>query len=147
MSEISAFDIASPSAATGSARAKGFSSLTSEQFAKIIFSELSNQDPLQPNDTNALLQQVSTLRDIQANTDLTDQLGTLVKQDQFSAAATLLGRQVSGISIDNQRVAGTVKSISRTNEGPIITLDSGSRVNMSNLDIVTGLPASDSPAD
>jgi len=56
----------------------GFSSLTAEQFSKIIFTELSKQDPLQPNDTNALLQQISSVRAIQSDMDLTSKLDSLV---------------------------------------------------------------------
>jgi flagellar basal-body rod modification protein FlgD len=118
------------------ARPTGMSALTSEDFSKIIFTELSNQDPMSPNDTNALLQQVSTLRSIQADTDLSDRLKSLVRQNQFAAGATLLGKQVSGISDQNQRAQGTVKSVSNTADGAVVTLITGERIPMSSLDSV-----------
>jgi flagellar basal-body rod modification protein FlgD len=117
------------------ARPTGMSALTSEDFSKIIFTELSNQDPMSPNDTNALLQQVSTLRSIQ-DTDLSDRLKSLVRQNQFAAGATLLGKQVSGISDQNQRAQGAVKSVSNTADGPVVTLVTGERIPMSSLDSV-----------
>ena len=38
--------------------------LGSEEFLKIILTELTSQDPLSPNDTSALLDQISTIRSI-----------------------------------------------------------------------------------
>lgn len=113
---------------------KGMSDLSSADFSKIIFTELANQDPMSPNDTNALLQQISTLRSIQADTDLTDQLQSLVYQNQFTSGATLLGRRVSGISDGNQRVQGTVRSVSNTPYGAVVSLDNGHRVFLSQVD-------------
>lgn len=118
------------------ATGKGFSAMTSEEFSKIIFTELSNQDPMAPNDTNALLEQVSTLRSIQADTDLSDRLGSLVKQNQFAAATGMLGRRVGGVSESNGRVTGTVAGVTRTDDGPVLTLTTGERIRMSNLDEV-----------
>ena len=59
---------------SGTQAPKGMSALTTEEFSKIIFTELANQDPLSPNDTGALLQQISTLRSIQSDMDLSDRL-------------------------------------------------------------------------
>jgi flagellar hook assembly protein FlgD len=120
---------------------KGMSALSSEDFSKIIFSELSHQDPLSPNDTNALLQQVSTLRSIQADTDLSDRLKSLVQQNQFASGASLLGKKVSGLATDQTRVQGTVRSVSNTKDGPVVTLDTGARVSMSQLDEVDAATA------
>ena len=123
-----------PSASTG----KGFSAMTSEEFSKIIFTELANQDPLQPSDTKALLEQISTLRSIQADTDLSDRLKSLVTQNQFASATGLLGKQVGGVSESNGRVTGTVAGVTRTDDGPILTLSGGEQIKMTNLDMVLG---------
>ncbi|MBS0196849.1 MAG: hypothetical protein JSR77_08830 [Planctomycetes bacterium] len=127
-------------AGSGTAKAGGFSSVTSEQFSKIIFTELSRQDPLAPNDTNALLQQISTLRSIQADTDLTDRLKSLVTQNQFASATGMIGKRVSGVSEENERVSDLVSGVTRTDNGPILTLASGARMRMSNLDQVLATP-------
>ena len=124
------------STSSGQPRATGMSGLSTEEFSKIIFTELANQDPLSPNDTNALLQQISTLRSIQADTDLSDRLSSLVQQNQFAAGATLLGRMVSGISEYNERVSGTVRGVSNTRSGPVVTLETGERIAMASVDEV-----------
>ena len=81
-----------------------FSSLKSQDFVKIMFTELSNQDPLKPNDSNALLEQMSSLRSIQSDLDLSEKLEALVSQNQMASASGLLGRLVSGVSENNERV-------------------------------------------
>jgi flagellar basal-body rod modification protein FlgD len=119
---------------TVSASAGGLSALTSEDFAKIIFAELGKQDPLQPSDTKALLEQISSLRSIQSNMDLSSDLQSLVSQNEFSSAATLIGKQVAGVDEGNERASGVVKSVLRTKDGAVVQLMSGERLKVSNLD-------------
>src|SRR2546423_13913932 len=99
-----ALDALSSSTGSTSASPTGFSALSAEDFSKIIFTELSKQDPLQPNDTNALLQQISSVRAIQSDMDLTSKLSALVNQNEFASAATLIGKTVSGVDESNDRV-------------------------------------------
>jgi hypothetical protein len=62
-----------------------FNEMTSEDFMKIIFTELENQDPLQPNDTSALLDQLGSIRSIESDVKLTEQLQALVRENRESA--------------------------------------------------------------
>lgn len=118
----------------GATTKSGFSALSSEDFTKIVLTELTKQDPLQPNDTNALLQQISTIRSIQSDTDLSDSLGKLISQNDFASATTLIGKTISGVSIDNERVVGRVNSIAKTKDGTFVKLDSNQIVKFSNID-------------
>jgi len=111
-----------------------FSELSSDEFVKIIFTELQQQDPLKPNDTGALLEQLSTIRTIQSDLDLSTRLSTLVTQNELAGASGLIGKAVSGVSLDDYRVIGVVQSVTRTKEGAVLNLEGGSRVRMSNVD-------------
>jgi len=115
-----------------------FSALTSGQFLQIIFTELQNQDPLEPNDTSAMLNQLSTLRSIESDTQMVDSLSRLVNQSEFAAASSLIGSLVSGITLDNRRVADLVISVSNTQDGPVLNLFDGSRMFFSNVDEIVG---------
>jgi flagellar basal-body rod modification protein FlgD len=137
---MSTIDTLSPGSTRNTSGASGLSALTTEDFSKIIFTELANQDPLSPNDTNALLNQISTLRSIQADTDLSDRLKNLVQQNQFASGAALLGKQISGVTDDNIRVAGLVKAVSNTSDGTVVTLESGERISMSKIDELSKSP-------
>lgn len=112
----------------------GYSALTSQDFTKIIISELSNQDPLSPSDTNALLQQLSTIRSIQSDIDLSDKLKSLVTENQLASASNMIGKVVGGLDEDNYRVIGQANSVSKTKDGVFLNLSNGSRVNMNNID-------------
>jgi flagellar hook assembly protein FlgD len=57
MSAINALS-GSPAPATSSR----FSEMSSEDFMKIIFTELQSQDPFKPNDSGALLEQMNSIR-------------------------------------------------------------------------------------
>jgi len=123
-----------------------FSSLNSQDFVKIMFTELSNQDPLKPNDSNAMLQQMANLRSIQSDLDLSDKLESLVSQNQMASASSLLGKVVSGISEASERVIGVVATVSRTDQGPVLTLTDGTRVAFSQVDELAELPPEDPDA-
>lgn len=119
-----------------SARPSAFSALASEDFVKIIFTELGNQDPLQPSDSKDLLAQLSSLRTIQSDMDMSTRLQSLVAQNELASASGLIGRSVSGISDDNQRVSGNVESVSRTAQGATLNIAGGKRIQMKNVDQV-----------
>lgn len=137
--------LGSPNNPTSSADA--FSALTSGQFLQIIFTELTNQDPLAPNDTQSMLNQLSTIRSIESDTQMVDSLTRLVNQNEFAAASGLIGSLVSGISLDNRRVADLVVSVSMTQDGPVLNLFDGSRMFFSNVDEIVGPIDDDSPPD
>lgn len=139
---MSAVSALGSSMSGGSAAAGGpqnaFSSLSSESFVKIIFSELGHQDPLAPSDSKALLEQLSSLRNIQSSMDMSTRLKSLVSQNELAAASGLIGKRVSGVTDEAARVSGEVKSVSRTGDGAVLVLKSGERIRMSNLDQVLG---------
>ena len=60
--------------------------MADEEFVKIMFTELSNQDPLKPNDSNQMLQQLSSLRSIQSDIELSNKLESIVTQNQLAFA-------------------------------------------------------------
>jgi flagellar basal-body rod modification protein FlgD len=119
---------------TGTPRPDAYSGLQTDEFIKIMFTELSNQDPFKPNDSAAMLEQINSIRQIQSDIDMGAKLESLVAQNQLAGASGLIGKLVSGVSESNDRVAGLVVSVSRTSKGPVLNLDDGSRVPFANVD-------------
>lgn len=115
------------------AKPNGFSELTSEQFVKIMFAELANQDPLEPSDSQAMLDQLSSLRSIESDIKLGDQLEQMADRTDFSAASGLIGQIISGITTENEQTIDVVFSVSRTDDGPILNLLGGQRVRMDDV--------------
>lgn len=139
MAGISALDGTN---STPSVTQNAFNDLTSEQFVKIMFTELSNQDPLKPNDSNQMLQQLSSLRSIQSDINLTDKLEAILTQNQLSTAGSLIGKYVSGLTEGGQRVVGEVVAVARNENGPLLRLSNNFLVPFANVDIMqSGLQA------
>lgn len=136
MELLSALDNQSAAAGIRKSQESAFRSLGTEEFVKIIFAELANQDPLAPSDSKALLEQLASLRSIEADTDLTNRLSALVGQNELAAASGLIGRRISGLSEDLAPTEGIVASVTRSKDGAILNLQGGKRVPMAHLDRV-----------
>ncbi|MEM9373780.1 MAG: flagellar hook capping FlgD N-terminal domain-containing protein [Planctomycetota bacterium] len=144
MSSISGFSTTQPTSSSGN---DVFSELTTSDFLEIMFTELQNQDPFEPSDTQAMIDQLSSLRAIEADTQFADQLEELVDQNELAAASGLIGSLVSGVSLDNRRVADLVISVTQTDQGPVLNLFDGSQMFFSNIDEILGPLNDDSPDD
>lgn len=129
MSAINSVSASAPPSASN-----GFEALNSEEFLRVIFTELTNQDPLAPNETKDLLQQISTIRSIESDLTLGDRLAEIASQSAMANAGGLVGKFVAGRTQFNDEVAGTVVSVSVTKDGPVLNLDNGFGVPFKNLD-------------
>lgn len=124
-------------AAAGTSR---FTELTSEEFIKIIFTELQNQDPFKPNDSAALLEQLQSIRSIESDMELGKKLEGIVFQNQLASAGNLIGKRVAGLTVDNERVGGTVKSVARNGDEIALVLDNGWILPIDNVEFIDQQP-------
>ena len=136
MSAIDSINTQSPPSSTNA-----FSGISSEQFIKIMLTELSNQDPLAPNDSKAILEQISSIRSIESDLALKDTLGSMIKQNELATAGGLIGKNVLGLAHDGLPIEGPVTSISNTREGVVLNLIGGWQVKMKNLLQIGDAPA------
>lgn len=119
-----------------------YANLSSGEFLQIILSELSNQDPLAPNDTTAILEQLSSLRNIESQVSLESQLEALVTQNAISSSAGLIGKFVEGLDANNRTVSGTVLSLAVEEGKPILKLADGTSLPADRVTQVHDAPAS-----
>jgi len=125
MSAIDSLSTASPPSTNNA-----FNALGSEEFVRIMFTELTNQDPLEPTDTSQILEQISSIRAIESDLQLTDRLQSLVSQSELSVAGGLIGKTVSGVDVASGRVQDVVTSVSASSDGAVLNLAGGARVPM-----------------
>lgn len=111
----------------------GFADLSSEQFIKVLLTEMSNQDPFQPQDSAALLEQLSSLRNIESQLKLQEQIENLVLQNSVTAAAGLIGKEVEGLGPGNDTVSGVVASVRIADGKAVLELSSGKTLSISNV--------------
>lgn len=133
MSAISANAAGAIGGNTGSNR---FNELSSEDFMKIIFTELQQQDPFEPNDSSALLEQLNSIRAIESDIDLTENLKSIVFQNQLATAGNLIGKTIEGLTATNDRVVGNVFAVIREGENVTLQLDTGWEVPADNVQVI-----------
>jgi flagellar basal-body rod modification protein FlgD len=138
MSAISANAAGAIGGAGGSNR---FNELSSEDFMKIIFTELQQQDPFEPNDSSALLEQLNSIRAIESDIDLTKNLQSIVFQNQLATAGNLIGKTVEGLTTTNERVVGNVFAVLREGDNVTLQLDTGWEIPADNVTVIVD-PAS-----
>lgn len=113
--------------------AGAFGNLSSEDFVKVMIQELANQDPFEPQDSGALLEQLSSLRNIESQLSLQEQIGALVLQNQIASAGGLIGKLVTGLDAGNDQVTGQVQSVRVADGNVLLELDSGKELAMDRL--------------
>ncbi len=133
---MSAINALTGSAGANSVKGSRFNDLSSEEFIKIIFTELQNQDPFKPNDSGALLDQLNSIRSIESDIDMSKRLQSIVSQNQLSTAGGLIGKRVAGLNAESERVGGTVKSVARTGDEVGLILDNGWIIPMDNVEFI-----------
>ncbi len=126
-----------PNVASSSAGA--FGSLSSEEFIKVMIEELSNQDPFEPQDSGALLEQLSSLRNIESQLALEEQIGSLVLQNQIAAAGGLIGKVITGQGSGSNSVQGLVTSVRVHDEKVYLELDNGMTLGMNDVTHIADL--------
>ena len=139
MSQIPSID--QTGTALRSTTPSGFSALSSEDFMRIMFTQLANQDPFAPSDSSALLEQMNSIRSIEANIDLMQRLDALVFENKLSSAANLIGKEVEGLTAEGNRVTGTVVSVLRQRDDIVIELDTGWMIPIDNVETIREQPA------
>jgi flagellar basal-body rod modification protein FlgD len=109
----------------------GLNGLTSQTFLKLLITQLQNQDPTNPTDSNELLQQVSSMQSLQANIELQSTLKTVSLNQQLSSAASFLGKTVAATQ-DEDFVSGVVDSVRVADGKALLTVD-GKEVDLTNV--------------
>jgi len=89
-----------------------YSKLNAETFLKLLVTELSNQDPLEPMNSEQIINQISQIRSIQASTELTTTLEAVLLGQNVATASGLLGRTITGLTDDSQTITGQVDRVS-----------------------------------
>lgn len=131
---MSAVSSTSDLARTPAALANPYESLTSEAFLKVMFAELTNQDPSKPTDSKALLEQIGTIRSIESDLELTRKLEEMNRRSEVAIAGGMLGKFAQGKTASGVTASGFIDSVSVTRDGTILNLSTGFQVAMDRLE-------------
>ena len=115
-------------------------SLKPMDFIKLMVTQLQNQDPTQPANSDQLLSQMSQIGQLQSSTDLQTTLASMLSQSQVGAAGNLIGKSVQGINDKGGTVSGTVDSVLVQSGQVYLQLHDGTQLQMGNVSKITSPP-------
>ena len=112
--------------------------LKTEDFIKMMITQLQQQDPMEPAKNEQLLAQMSQIGQLQSNTQLQESLKGMVLQHQIGSAGNLIGKSIKGLSAEGDPVEGLVNSI-RVEEGAVkLELDNGKQLAIERVTSIGG---------
>jgi flagellar basal-body rod modification protein FlgD len=127
--------------------AKSKQVLDTDDFMKILLTELTNQDPFEPMKNQELLNQISSIQELQSNQSMADsftkitdrfdgfmgQLDTFLNREQLSSAGGMIGQMVSGTSTNGQAALGKVVAVTMDQNEILLELDTGDTVRLNDM--------------
>jgi len=138
----------SNNSATGTQVKANKLSLKTEDFIKMMITQLQNQDPLEPAKNGELLQQMSQIGSLQASettqssikdltTSFQDALKGIGLQTQLGSASSLIGKSVKGTDANSNVIQGLVTSIRVKDNEVSLELDNGKTLLMAKVSQIT----------
>lgn len=111
--------------------------MDSTVFMNLLVTQLKNQDPSSPMDTNAMINQTTQLSMMEKLTQLATDSSQGLGMQQRAAAAALLGKAVTYLAADGTSTTGTASGVSYAGSAPTVTIG-GSSVPLSSITGVAG---------
>ena len=115
MSAIDTLFSGTSTSSSVSATSDRLNELTMSDFIKMMVAELENQDPMNPMSNTEMLQQISQIRAITSNDQLSNSISALTLGQALSTASSLIGKTVTGVSTLNETVTGRVDRVTIEN--------------------------------
>ena len=97
--------------------------LDPNMFLQLLTTQLQNQDPTAPADTNQMMGQLATLSSVEQSVQTNQKLDSLLTSSSITQAGLLVGQTIS--SADGTQ-SGAVPSVSIASDGATATLSDGS---------------------
>jgi flagellar basal-body rod modification protein FlgD len=115
--------------------------LTAADFMQLLVTQLQNQDPSQPMDSAAMVQQTTELGMMQEMSSVQTNTSSSVTLQMQTVAADLIGKAIGYIDDAGNSNSGVVTGVSFSGSVPTVSVN-GSTVNLSDISSVNQQPAS-----
>lgn len=112
---------AAPNPAAGSSGTSGLGNLDSEAFLNLLVAQLRYQNPMEPTDHTAMLQQTAQFTQIETLQKVLTSQQQLLGLSHASIAADLVGKEVVART-DGGEITGVVDSVRFTASGPALVI-------------------------
>jgi flagellar basal-body rod modification protein FlgD len=97
--------------------------LTQNDFLKLLITQLSAQDPMNPVDDKAFIAQMAQFSTLQATTSMQQNIAQLNNQQAFLQANAMIGRDVALQDGQGAQITGTVSAIQMASGSPQIVVN------------------------
>ncbi|TFC28476.1 flagellar hook capping protein [Cryobacterium sp. TMT1-3] len=121
-------------------------SMDSEVFMSLLVTQLQNQDPSSPMDTNEMIAQTTQLAMMEKLTEMATASEEGFSLQMRTSAAALVGETVTYTNADGVEITGLASSVSFADAVPMVTVD-GKAVALDVISGVTRATATDDVAD
>src|SRR5688572_13378413 len=112
--------------------------LRTEDFIKMMITQLQYQDPMEPAKNQELLAQMSQIGQLQSNTAMQETLKGITLQNQIGAAGQMIGKVVEGLDANDEKIEGLVTSVRIKEQKVYLELDNGKTLPMDRVTYVAG---------
>jgi len=112
-----------------------------QSFLTLLTTQLQNQDPLNPTDTNQFTQQITQMTGVEQQLMSNQLLQQLIAQQTgISAGANLIGDTITapGAKSDDPPITGAVTAVSQSSDGKTMLTVGDNQVPLSSITGVTG---------
>ena len=135
--------------------------MNTQQFLKLLITELTNQDPLEPMKNQDLLEQISSIQNLESTQKMDKSFSRMVDRfdgfinkfdvmlmrEQVVTASRMIGQVVSGINTEGQTTLGKVVSVKLDGTEMVLELDNGQHIAMDHMKQLGGYIAQVSGSD
>ena len=97
--------------------------LGKDEFLRLLTTQLSAQDPLDPMDSTAMVSQLAQFSALEQMENLNSQFTSARKEDSVMQSLLLAGEPVKVTMKDGSEVEGTVDKVQWNNDGILLVID------------------------
>ena len=118
-------------------------SMDSEVFMSLLVTQLQNQDPSSPMDTNEMIAQTTQLAMMEKLTEMATASEEGFSLQMRTSAAALVGETVTYTNADGVEITGLATSVSFANAVPMVTVNGA----LVALDVISGVTSAEDSGD
>lgn len=116
--------------------------LGSDAFLQLLVAQLKYQNPMNPSDSTAMLEQTAMFTTVETLQSIAEMNQTLMGFQEVTMAMGVVGKHIEALSLEGIQIEGNVESVRFTADGPFLNLDTGDEVPMVN--VITVAPGEES---
>lgn len=120
--------------ATSGVAANSSSSLTMQDFLKVLLTQLTYQDPLKPMDNQQFMAQIAQFTSLEQTQQMNTNLVSLLNNQASLQSVGLIGRTVT-VNTDSGAVTGTVSALSLAGSSPTVSITTSAGITMQSIDL------------